>query len=35
MSESKRAIPQCLFREEAVHGQFSWAAEGAWNLVFG
>ncbi|CAE7253039.1 PKAR, partial [Symbiodinium sp. KB8] len=22
-------------RKVAVHGQFSWAAEGAWNLVFG
>ena len=34
MSESETA-PQYLFCEEAVHGQFSWTGEGAWNLVFG
>ncbi|OLP83053.1 hypothetical protein AK812_SmicGene36237 [Symbiodinium microadriaticum] len=27
--------PKRLQLQEAVHGQFSWAAEGAWNLVFG
>eukprot|EP00439_Symbiodinium_sp_Y106_P015452 s6110_g2.t1 len=27
--------PKRLQLQEAVHGQFSWTGEGAWNLVFG